>query len=739
MKKLVAVLLTLALCCSLSACGSPAEVSEHSANSEPAANPLQEAALGITESDKVAVSTEWTELSLIDNQYGYLIHQADLAALELDSGLPCYRRTETRVEGDQLRLQLLCIDGTVLEEAVLPVPTNDEAQITNFYITDSGCWVMRRIWHTEDADDGQWYGEFTLEFWDNAQNCLVSMPIDENFGLGESGLSYAGIHAAPDGTPLVKTEQALYWLDDQANVIATLPMDGICSLCASADGTLYLYKESGAIYPIDWDSHTLMEPLFTPRYDENLCSGSLGYDFFLVSNQTLRGLKFSEGTVTELVNWTDCDMGGMVYGVSMLDENTLLVQAGDYLLMERVPVEELPEKTVVHMAYGLGEGLRGFTWQQTSGGLLEQDISTFNLTNGTYRVEVKEFVDTTDLNLLFAAGDIPDLIYWNYNDATALHSYGKKGYLADLTAYMDADPELNVSDLMPNILAGCQNPDGSIYQLPVSFTTWSLRGSRDYVGTEPGMRFSQLYDLAQTLPEDMMIYSADRHTALWMFLEPALGNFIDLDAGTCDFHNGEFESLLLLCRDFFPLEYDSTNTSASLYEIEGLVSGEILLQWDSYHTGGAFYAADSLPEYEAAGILSIGYPGVGGNGTVIRTNATYSICEDAPQGAGAWEFLRTLLDYDTQVDRAFFHYSVFTDAFLAGQKQLQQTDCPSTDEALEAANEIVMNAVMPTLMDNDLLAIVLEESNAFLDGLRDFSTTADILESRITIYLSEQS
>ena len=50
----------------------------------------------------------------------------------------------------------------------------------------------------------------------------------------------------------------------------------------------------------------------------------------------------------------------------------------------------------------------------------------------------------------------PDLIVFGANlagDAPSQEIYEAKGYLCDLTTFLDSDPELQKSDFLPNVLA----------------------------------------------------------------------------------------------------------------------------------------------------------------------------------------------------------------------------------------------------------------------------------------------
>lgn len=60
-------------------------------------------------------------------------------------------------------------------------------------------------------------------------------------------------------------------------------------------------------------------------------------------------------------------------------------------------------------------------------------------------------------------------------------------------------------------------------------------------------------------------------------------------------------------------------------------------------------------------------------------------------------------------------------------------------EDLQAVFDLYENSVVPASIDTAILEIVLEEAQAYFDGDKTAMEVGDILNNRISIYLSEQS
>ena len=102
-----------------------------------------------------------------------------------------------------------------------------------------------------------------------------------------------------------------------------------------------------------------------------------------------------------------------------------------------------------------------------------------------------EQVSTDAMNerkaVLFASGDLPDILYCMGVNESDLAKYGGQGMFANLTPYINEDIMPNFSKILaenPTLLNGLMMPDGSIYGLPYINLSMDHRIQKFYVNTD---------------------------------------------------------------------------------------------------------------------------------------------------------------------------------------------------------------------------------------------------------------
>ena len=92
----------------------------------------------------------------------------------------------------------------------------------------------------------------------------------------------------------------------------------------------------------------------------------------------------------------------------------------------------------------------------------------------------------TTLNLLFASGDLPDILFKMAVSSSQASQYGPEGMLIDLSQYKDAMPNFNYwLDNYPSARDAITQTDGSIYGCPYILTGYAIRmGSRFFFNSQ---------------------------------------------------------------------------------------------------------------------------------------------------------------------------------------------------------------------------------------------------------------
>lgn len=742
MKRLTAAILAIALLLAFSGC---AKEESETVQKTPA-QLLMEAAGDLVDEEIIQVDVqpeiEWQIINENDGTWGWVPGDAvEVSALELTPST-AYSASRTR-QGDTVLFQMVDLEDNVVLEYAVPMVQDQEGSGA-YAMDEDALWLVHQEyeWIENDGDSEQTVAAETLECWTRDGEKTVSIPLEQL--LGDPEMTVYDMAICGDQILMAVTE-GLYFLDKTGAVLNILPLTTqYNTFYCDRDGNIYFRDgDSDAIYTIDLENHGLGVLLFDTDYLEKIYPGSGPYDFFLCGD-TIRAVDLTNQTITELLALEDYGLTDMVRNVLYGQEGQLVLglfsaftHDVQYQAMNRVAPEDIPEKKVLTLAYGMGDMLSdGFTWKQTS--KLQEKIADFEL-KSQYTIEVVEFSDVSSLNISMAAGEIPDIICWtnDLRDDAAISSYQRNGYLANLLDYMEADPLVDPDDLLENVRKAYTAQDGAIYRLPTSLSCDAIIGNSQLVGGKQGWSTQELYEAAQNMPEDTTLIDMTSSIFLKYVLQYTLSNYVDADAGTCTFDNDDFRALMYTARDYLPTEEKYVSLNGTAGALEGLAAGEVMLKYTAF-IGGVEFASEQYAEYEAAGVIMVGYPGLGGNGIAACPSDSFSICAIGSDPDGAWEFLRNFFTYDAQKENSFFEFPIMESALTDGQEELQRY-YEYTDEQLELGIEMVKNAVVLDLEDNVILNIVMEDAEYFLSGEKSFEEVASIIENRVRTYLSERS
>lgn len=742
MKKTISIVCLIALLLGLFGCGKQESASEAYAASEAASIEVTTTLTG-----EYVIPDSWSEVSLVDGTWGYVTTGVELEGntdYTMDDG---YLTARTVEDGGNVLLRLT-LDGTEVNRISVPrpdMPEEDDWSIGFFCFGEDSVWFTENRYTLIDAETGEMSASYTLKKYSFTGEELVSLELGEDYGINEENF-LCNLALTPEGDPMILTLTQMLFCDEMGNIVATYESEDVPGLDFVRDQAGRIYCSNffdNTLYTMDWENHTLGSPVMELGGNESLYPGGAGYDLLMCGETTLKGVSFEKGTITEILNWGACDLAGMVGSVAYLDEENILITAYDLLLgtsqalkLTRVPADQIPEKTVVTMAIPMHPNTAewGGTWADCLDEMVATQMASFNRSSDTYRVEVVTFSTAEELQLMMLSEDAPDIISWSkaLEVMPSLELYAKKGYLADLGALIEEEPELSLNDFIPSVVELATERTSGLYAMPVQFYLITLLGDTEYVGTETGWSIGDMLAVAEGLPEDKNLWNYVIQTeALSSFLSGGGNQFVDMVNMTCDFQNQEFYDLLRLCRDYFPA---SPEEEAYMNPTgDGMLTGEGTLG-----RMGQF-ASDILRNLEASGQTIIGYPGDPGNGFTMIFTDEFSICALGDQQQGAWEFLRTLYTYDYQYAAGRAWSSVREDVFNAREDWYLEVNGSCTEEESLAARELVYGVKSLRNYTNPVNAIVVEEAAAYFSGDKSAEDVAAIIENRVKIYLSEQS
>lgn len=360
-------------------------------------------------------------------------------------------------------------------------------------------------------------------------------------------------------------------------------------------------------------------------------------------------------------------------------------------------------------------------------------VARFNAQSAEY------YVETTDLTAAFpviddrlrdlatrlAAGEGPDLICFNGLDPGP---YGEAGMLLDLYALIDA--EFSREDF---VALRAFESGGALYSVAPCFDVSTYVGLERLVGEGTGWTFEDYSALAASLSPGQKLFEL---MSPEIFLQNSLNSFLptvmDYSAAECSFTDGRFEPLL---------EQAASAKTAEHTDVAGLVgrftSGETVLM-DSVLRG--VYDLAALENTAGGSVTAIGWPTQGGEcGSELLASSDIAICATGDT-AGAWAFLKFCLsDAQLQEQLATTSFPISRAALEArlAECQARQEDAMSAAQA-EKLRALLDALVYKSAADYSVTGIVLEEAGAYFAGERSAAETAELVQDRISTYLSER-
>lgn len=680
-----------------------------------------------------------------------------------------------------------------VETLDLPVEGFGQPQVNALAkAADGSLWAVCQTFKTEEQSDSDYIWSFAHLSPDGA--LLEAVRAD----LSGSGLNAADVFlqylAADDAGHLICADYSntIYIFDETGKLLKTLSQDGkygnLVTLEAGCTGILY-YDDSGdqvftEIDPekLDWGETF---PLGVDAW--NVFADPAGGGFYLFgSSGTIFRYDLQAQEKTKIVTLLDCDLDATdLENISVSENGDLQVLLctqnegvdrtyGIYTL-HPVDASTLPEKTVLTLAtLDLSQSLR-------------QQIAKFNRENDTYRIEVQDYSQyseviaspgsytrdsspaITKLNTELLSGNLPDLIDFTATELP-VSQYAAKGFLEDLLPFLNADSALSEDMLNRNVLDAVIT-DGKLYQMPTAFSVIGAAGKHEIVGGYDAWTLDAMKDAMKKLSADATIFNVDytKDTVVFACLASSLSQFVDWQSGTCSFDTDAFKSFLSFA-DSFPAEFDAANFDFDDYRSDYRRVG----QKQQLLANIAFSGFDDI-YYQLEAMENdadfVGYPGLTGGfgcgflplGSIAMTTA----CKDKD---GAWGFIRSLLSEEVQMQQTGFpmlnaafdkkaeeamHQEYVTDE--NGQPVLDANDEPIrvilytigfynetvdvyaiTQEQFQIVKNLIESTHSIYSFDENILSIVSEECAAFFAGAKTIDETAALIQNRVSLYMAEQ-
>ncbi len=418
-----------------------------------------------------------------------------------------------------------------------------------------------------------------------------------------------------------------------------------------------------------------------------------------------------------------------------------------------------------------------------------------------YATSYSESNDTSDytaaltkFNNEILAGNVPDILL--ISSGMPYNSYASKGLFADLYEFMDKDDVYNRDAFMPNVLKAMEK-DGKLYEITPSFTVQTYAAKKSLVGDATSLTMDQANQILASMPEGATLTNDSQTMTASNFLSTAItfSNFVDYTNATCNFDSPEFKAILETAKKYpAEIDYDALYNDNPNYwmEQETACRENRALLYSVYFNDFSIYT-NTRDAYFGEDISFVGFPGSGASnatGSVISTGSEIAVSSKSKYKDGAWEFIKLVLDNAVgEQDSGNYGVAITSDASVAEaadeavkritssyyglpvvKSQLQalgqQATIPQTytdtdgtvqqvDNTYYVGNtEVKVNLItqdevnmlidyfstVDTIAryDESLTDIINEEANAYFKGTKSVDETASLIQSRASIYLSEQ-
>lgn len=372
-------------------------------------------------------------------------------------------------------------------------------------------------------------------------------------------------------------------------------------------------------------------------------------------------------------------------------------------------------------------------------------ISEFNTECADYRLVVTDYSEggkydaetaRMRLNVDLGSGKCPDLLY--FSDGLSPYTFVKHGYLEDLLPYLDSDDTLDRDSL--SVLKPFLINDG-LYYLSQGFTLETGVGKYSSFGESNGWTLDEYFRLESTLPGGSeMLYNSTAESFISELSARYIRTAVDWETGTCDFDNAVFTAILSSGKAINESpEASDPNKMDYTYGPVRVANGTLIMAMSYCNNVGKL----AFEEAMAGEKLSfIGWPSEDGScGSDVYPYKTFAVFSSGENKAGCWEFIRfLLLSYPMENDNSFMPMYM---PMLEQQLENAKTEAPKggalmDDEDIERFLSLLGAVENAAFYDQTILSIIEEEAAAFLAGDCSAEAAAKNVQSRASLYISEQ-
>lgn len=583
-----------------------------------------------------------------------------------------------------------------------------------------------------------------------------------------------------DGKIYAGVDTKVYTWDEKGNAGKIYENDNnyIQCLLKSGEGKMYVYGwinegETSRCVFREFDPETGKFGDKIDLGDYNIYNLSVypaeGNNIFVSDGNNIYTIDLSTGKLKVELNWLNSDVDGdsirayfpleegKFLAIDTVYDDTTQKSTTEFVTLNKIKASEVKEKeTITYASAGIDYTVKG-------------QILSFNKTNKKYRLEIKDYSAYEDsskqISMDITSGKIPDLLDLRYG--VSKEQLVKKGVLTDLYPIMEKDEEIKKEDFIPSVLTTLET-DGKLYFLPSSFSLQSLIAGKKIVGDIEGWTVKEMIDMYSNMPKgsEFMQYMS-RDWFVTNIISSQLSEYVNWATGEVKFDSDDFIELVEFSNQFpsgEEMDYSNYQSMPTMVKKGKLFLNSLYLWGPSeiqmytklYKKQGG-YSVLSYPSNDKNNKLPIGM-----NGCAL------AITNQCKNKDGAWEFIRQFLTYDYQKNTRNDGFPTRKDALDKMLEYAQATEeftdedgtqvypisssygyddynvelGPLSDEEVSVIRSMIDRiGVCDTYSTatSDIFEIINEELKAYYAGDKNAKDTADVIQSRVKLYVSQNS
>ncbi len=498
------------------------------------------------------------------------------------------------------------------------------------------------------------------------------------------------------------------------------------------------------------------------------CFAADGFALCYRTSEGIFGVS-EDGTAELLLSFQNSNLiGADVDVLYALDRDTfLLSDSGTAGLWHRAADIDLSDAIVLDVAY---------TYMNDSIPEFLRKVMAFNQSQSAIRVVTKDYQvhlggGRTGLNQestlvmdLLTGVYLPDVVVTNTQYAAELSKIYENGLYTDLYPLLDADETLSRDDFFGCVTRTFEDADGKLGAICGTFRVDTLTGEAERLAWNDCWTLSEMLGLFRSLGADetIMVGLGANNAAKNLLGPSGYAMFLDRETGTCSFDSADFIAYLEFLKTLpEKFNYDAYGTTAPRILNEQL--NPVVRQTD--YADLSQWMNDKFL-FEGRAVSRIGYASADGerNGSYIVTTPYLitSCCDDTE---AAWTFIKEIL-FSEDSGEAWMplgkdftarksDFAKVTEAakeYVFAERRVRkydpenpptEADGPYAMFTDEDAGELFawldgdVGVPYAGFADAAVTEIVNEEISAYLGGAQTAEKCADIIQSRVSLWLSE--